>query len=65
MKLALMGVSVLFASGDQGVANTDNQHKGVYLCLNAENGYLEENGTSFAPSFPENCPYVLMEFRSS
>ncbi|KAF7448495.1 hypothetical protein PtrM4_097150 [Pyrenophora tritici-repentis] len=51
MKLALQGVSVIFASGDSGVANTYNS---VYpnACLNEVYGYVDPNGKRFSPSFP-------------
>ena len=57
MKLALQGVSVIFASGDSGVANRYNSGYNN-SCLNEEYGYVDENGTRFSPSFPANCPYV-------
>ena len=57
MKLALQGVSVIFASGDSGVANRYNSGYNN-SCLDAENGYVDENGTRFSPSFPANCPYI-------
>jgi tripeptidyl-peptidase-1 len=57
MKLGLQGVSVLFASGDSGVAN---RYNGGYpnSCLSADAQYVDVNGTRFSPSFPANCPYV-------
>jgi len=57
MKLALQGVSVIFASGDSGVANRYNSGYNN-SCLNDEFGYVDENGTRFSPSFPANCPYI-------
>ena len=57
MKLALQGVSVLFASGDSGVANRYNAGY-ENSCLNPEYGYVDVNGSMFSPSFPTNCPYV-------
>ncbi|KAL1654284.1 hypothetical protein SLS61_003289 [Didymella pomorum] len=57
MKLALQGVSVIFASGDSGVANRYNSGYNN-SCLNSEYGYVDENGTRFSPSFPANCPYI-------
>ena len=56
MKLALQGVSVIFASGDNGVANRQN------MCLNAEQGHVDAKGTRFAPSFPQSCPYASSVF---
>ncbi|GAM84188.1 hypothetical protein ANO11243_021810 [Dothideomycetidae sp. 11243] len=52
MKLGLMGVSVLYSSGDYGVAGNGGQ------CLNPDGSY--NNGTSgrFNPSFPGTCPYI-------
>ncbi|KAI9689385.1 MAG: hypothetical protein M1822_010036 [Bathelium mastoideum] len=57
MKLGLQGVSVLFASGDSGVANRYNAGY-PNSCLNGENLYVDNNGTRFSPSFPTNCPYI-------
>ncbi|KAJ5689010.1 Rattus norvegicus CLN2 is a lysosomal protease Precursor [Penicillium macrosclerotiorum] len=44
MKLGLQGVSVLFASGDNGVAGHD--------------GCLGPRKDIFSPTFPANCPYI-------
>jgi tripeptidyl-peptidase-1 len=59
MKLGLQGVSVVFASGDSGVAN----RYGIGLnssCLTPpdEGPYIDENGIRFSPSFPSNYPWV-------
>ena len=43
MKLGLQGVSIIYASGDSGVASRTG-------CLNG--------GGTFAPGFPASCPYV-------
>lgn len=56
-KLGLMGVSVLYSSGDYGVAGERGE------CLNgtgADAPYIR-NATSgrFTPSFPGTCPYVI------
>ncbi|KAF5334159.1 hypothetical protein D9758_014814 [Tetrapyrgos nigripes] len=50
-KLGLMGTSVLYASGDFGVAGTNN------ACLDAD-GASGNNGTRFNPQFPATCPFV-------
>lgn len=57
MKLALQGVSVLFASGDSGVANRYNAGYNN-SCLNEELGYVDQEGKRFSPSFPATCPYI-------
>lgn len=57
MKLALQGVSVLFASGDSGVANRYNAGY-PDSCLNADLPYVDNNGTRYSPSFPATCPYI-------
>ncbi|PCH35494.1 subtilisin-like protein [Wolfiporia cocos MD-104 SS10] len=44
-KLGLMGITVLYSSGDFGVAGNQN------VCLGT-------NSTGFNPSFPGTCPYV-------
>ena len=53
MKLGLAGVSVLYSSGDFGVAGNGGQ------CIDAVTGAYN-NGSSgiFNPSFPGTCPYV-------
>ncbi|KDQ54116.1 hypothetical protein JAAARDRAFT_412436 [Jaapia argillacea MUCL 33604] len=50
-KLGLMGVTVLYSSGDYGVAGNGG------LCLNPD-GTQTTNGTMFNPSFPGTCPYI-------
>ncbi|GAP88031.1 putative subtilisin-like protein [Rosellinia necatrix] len=57
MKLGLQGVSVIYASGDSGVANRYNAGY-PNSCLNAEEQYVDNNGTRYSPSFPVNCPYI-------
>ncbi|KAE9402286.1 hypothetical protein BT96DRAFT_918295 [Gymnopus androsaceus JB14] len=50
-KLGLMGVTILYSSGDYGVAGGDD------LCLD-EDGSQGPGGTRFNPTFPGVCPYV-------
>ncbi|KAE8390103.1 peptidase S8/S53 domain-containing protein [Aspergillus alliaceus] len=50
LKLGLQGVSVLFASGDNGVAGPPGT-------AGVENGCLG-NGSIFSPAFPNSCPYI-------
>ncbi|KAH7872247.1 subtilisin-like protein [Lentinula edodes] len=50
-KLGLMGVTILYSSGDSGVAGNGQ------VCLN-DDGSQSVNGTRFNPSFPGSCPYV-------
>lgn len=57
MKLGLQGVSVLFASGDSGVANRYNSGY-ENSCLRTDGPYVDVNGTRFSPSFPTNCPWI-------
>ncbi|KAK0256450.1 hypothetical protein B0A54_04706 [Friedmanniomyces endolithicus] len=57
MKLGMMGVSVLYSSGDYGVAGNGGQ------CITSPVGAVNatyNNGTSgrFNPSFPGTCPYI-------
>ncbi|KAI4733476.1 subtilisin-like protein [Aureobasidium sp. EXF-12298] len=52
MKLGLMGTSVLYSSGDYGVAGNGGQ------CLNANGTYNSGKTGRFNPSFPATCPYV-------
>jgi len=53
MKLGLQGVSILYSSGDFGVAGEGGE------CIDPGTGTYN-NGTSglFTPSFPGTCPYV-------
>jgi tripeptidyl-peptidase-1 len=53
MKLGLIGVTVLYSSGDNGVAGNGAQ------CIDPTTGQYN-NGTSgrFNPSFPGTCPYI-------
>ncbi|EMD33177.1 hypothetical protein CERSUDRAFT_108358 [Gelatoporia subvermispora B] len=50
-KLGLMGVTVLYASGDGGVASNSGD------CL-TEDGQEDPGAPRFLPSFPSTCPYV-------
>jgi len=50
-KLGLMGVTILYSSGDYGVAGNGG------LCLNS-NGRQTTGGKIFNPSFPGTCPYI-------
>ncbi|KAE9408682.1 subtilisin-like protein [Gymnopus androsaceus JB14] len=50
-KLGLMGVTMLYSSGDYGVAGAGG------VCLNAD-GTQTTNGTLFNPTFPGTCPYI-------
>lgn len=47
----MQGITVLFSSGDNGVAGSSN------VCLN-ENGTLSDSGKRFNPGFPPSCQYV-------
>ncbi|KIJ65943.1 hypothetical protein HYDPIDRAFT_166913 [Hydnomerulius pinastri MD-312] len=50
-KLGLMGVTVVYSSGDYGVAGSWGE------CLNPD-GSQSLDGTIFNPSFPSTCPFV-------
>ncbi|KAF8134388.1 peptidase S8/S53 domain-containing protein [Boletus edulis] len=50
-KLGLMGTTILYSSGDYGVAGHGD------LCLNP-NGTQTADGKIFNPTFPGTCPYV-------
>ncbi|KAJ6555036.1 subtilisin-like protein [Mycena vulgaris] len=50
-KLGLMGTSVFYSSGDNGVAGNGG------VCLNADLQPVS-NGTVFNPSFPSTCPWL-------
>ncbi|KAI1111587.1 peptidase S8/S53 domain-containing protein [Nemania sp. NC0429] len=57
MKLGLQGVSVIYASGDSGVANRYNSGY-PNSCLNEDQLFVDNDGTRYSPSFPVNCPYI-------
>jgi len=50
-KLGLVGTSVFYSSGDDGVAGNGG------VCLNAQHQPVD-NGTVFNPSFPGGCPFL-------
>ncbi|KAF9063311.1 subtilisin-like protein [Rhodocollybia butyracea] len=50
-KLGLLGTTILYSSGDDGVAGNGG------VCLNST-GLPDPNGTMFNPSFPATCPFV-------
>ncbi|KAF8158459.1 subtilisin-like protein [Crassisporium funariophilum] len=50
-KLGMMGTSVLYSSGDDGVAG------GGGVCLNSRHQAVT-NGTVFNPGFPVTCPFL-------
>lgn len=50
-KLGLMGTTLVYSSGDNGVAGNGG------LCL-TPNGTQTEEGKIFNPGFPAGCPYV-------
>ncbi|KAF8194430.1 subtilisin-like protein [Mycena galopus ATCC 62051] len=50
-KLGMMGTSIFYSSGDNGVAGNDG------VCLNSTLQAVD-NGTVFNPSFPSTCPFV-------
>jgi tripeptidyl-peptidase-1 len=50
-KLGLMGTSIFYSSGDNGVAGNQG------ICLNSTH-LPDPNGKVFNPSFPSTCPWV-------
>ncbi|KAF5392549.1 hypothetical protein D9757_002178 [Collybiopsis confluens] len=50
-KLGLMGSTILYSSGDNGVAGNGG------VCLNST-GQPVKNGTMFNPDFPATCPFI-------
>ncbi|KAI0922999.1 hypothetical protein AcV5_009837 [Taiwanofungus camphoratus] len=50
-KLGLMGMTILYSSGDYGVAGNDNS------CLESD-GTQAQGAPIFNPTFPSSCPYV-------
>lgn len=55
MKLGLAGVTVLYSSGDDGVAGNGKACCTQRNCLGAT---YSKDGLTFNPSFPSTCPYV-------
>ncbi|KAF8576121.1 subtilisin-like protein [Ramaria rubella] len=51
-KLGIMGVTILYSSGDNGVAGNGG------ACIDPATGQETLNGTRFDPDFPVNCPFV-------
>jgi tripeptidyl-peptidase-1 len=56
MKLGLQGITMLFASGDNGVAGGNGQCCASPQC--AGGVYNDGKSGAFNPSFPSTCPYV-------
>jgi len=55
MKLGLQGVTILYSSGDYGVAGNDGE------CIDGTTGNYTAPGANyglFNPSFPATCPYI-------
>ncbi|KAM5536931.1 hypothetical protein V8D89_009478 [Ganoderma adspersum] len=50
-KLGMLGSTVLYSSGDNGVAGNGG------ICLDGD-GNPVENGTQFNPDFPVTCPFI-------
>lgn len=50
MKLGLQGHTIVFASGDSGVAGPPGDQN--------PNGCMGSNGSVFNPGWPNSCPYV-------
>jgi tripeptidyl-peptidase I len=57
MKLGLAGVTVLYSSGDNGVAGNKNVCCTQRNCAGATYS-SGKDGLTFNPSFPATCPYV-------
>lgn len=54
MKLALQGISMVFSSGDAGVAGMG------FACRDPVTGNLTDGAWgAFSPSFPSTCPWVI------
>ncbi|KAL0952091.1 hypothetical protein HGRIS_008726 [Hohenbuehelia grisea] len=51
-KLGLMGVTVIYGSGNTGTAGTTRGY-----CLD-KNGSVNPNGTLFNPAWPSSCPWI-------
>ncbi|PPQ72853.1 hypothetical protein CVT24_001181 [Panaeolus cyanescens] len=51
-KLGLMGTTVVYSSGDNGVAGFGN------VCLDADHNEADDTASVFNPEFPATCPFV-------
>ena len=52
MKLGLQGTTILYSSGDNGVAGNGGQ------CIGPDGMYNDGSSGMFNPGFPSTCPYV-------
>lgn len=52
LKLGLQGSSILYSSGDYGVAGNGGQ------CIGSDGQYNNGQNGKFNPSFPGTCPYI-------
>lgn len=52
MKLGMAGTTILYSSGDSGVAGNRNQ------CIGPDGMYNNGSSGMFNPSFPSTCPFV-------
>ena len=52
MKLGLQGTTILYSSGDYGVAGNGGQ------CITANGSFNDGLSGKFNPAFPSTCPYV-------
>ena len=52
MKLGLAGTTILYSSGDYGVAGNGGQ------CIGPDGTFTDGTSGKFNPSFPGTCPYV-------
>ena len=59
MKLSLQGHTILFSSGDYGVASHPQYLQTDGCIPRSLNISGRDNGPIFSPQFPGNCPYVL------
>jgi tripeptidyl-peptidase-1 len=60
MKLGLAGVTILYSSGDYGVAGLPDSNGTPLCCTNpgCAGGAQSTGGIYFNPTFPSTCPYV-------
>lgn len=58
MKLGLAGVTILYSSGDNGVAGGSNSNPVCCVNPGCAGGLRDPSGLTFNPTFPSTCPYV-------
>lgn len=59
MKLGMQGITVVTASGDDGVASNSICGRGEVKSIPCNDGCIGEQQLIFNPDFPSSCPWIL------